>query len=143
MDRNFRLSRQCRAGGGGVLGQAGDELAGAVAQDSVGNAAAGGDLGVNLGDRQFGFDQVGADDREYLAQVRQGPGGAALAGTQHRWANRISAHIGEPDLRHALHTLRCLSEAVASGSPACRGGQGRLDVPLSATARAGNETMAI
>jgi DNA-binding MarR family transcriptional regulator len=57
---------------------------------------------------------------------------AALAGTQHRWANRISAHIGEPDLRHALHTLRRLSEAVASGSSACRGGQGRLDVPLPA-----------
>jgi len=47
---------------------------------------------------------------------------ARLRGSQHTWANRIAAAIGEPDLRQALKVMDRLIEALAGDAePDCSG----------------------
>jgi len=90
-----------RARGRGVPGQVAEELDDAAAQGGVGDAAAGGELGVNPGHRQHGFDQVGAGHGEDLAQVGQGPGGAAGAGTGADRRGRLAVQDAAPRGRDA------------------------------------------
>src|SRR5262249_9523301 len=88
------LSGQGRAGGAGALGQVADGRGDAAAQVWVGYAVDGGELGVDLGYGQLGAGQAGADDGEDLAQVRQGPGAAAGAGTGADRGGRLAVQHG-------------------------------------------------
>src|SRR5215831_9184129 len=84
------LSGRGLAGWGGMLSQVADERGDAAAQGRVGDVAARCELGVDLGYGQLGAGQVGADGREDLAQVRQGPGAAAGAGAGAHRGGRLA-----------------------------------------------------